>query len=196
MLQSAGTDFGSCISCVLAFRLSSCGARASLPRGTWALPGPGIESNPCLLRWQADPLPLSRQGSPSPCLHRVFLLCASTSLSLLRRTLVELNQGPPSSLHFNLITPFQIQSPEVPGARTSTEGFGRQHSSACGSSGRGANFSSPGSERFSSGSQPNPWPLPETVANGISSFRFLLLREILQPRGYEQKKVCPRGTVH
>ena len=103
---------------------------------------PDQGSNPCLLHWQADPLPMSRQGSPSLCLHGVFLLRVSTSLSLLWRTLVELNQGPASSPHFNLITPFQIQSPEVPGARTSTDKFGRQHSLACDSLARGANFSS------------------------------------------------------
>ena len=32
-------------------RLSNCGARASLLRGMWDLPGPG--TNPCPLHWQA-----------------------------------------------------------------------------------------------------------------------------------------------
>ena len=46
LLQSTGhrhTGFSSCGSWALEHRLSSCGARAQLLRGTWNLPGPGIE---------------------------------------------------------------------------------------------------------------------------------------------------------
>ena len=42
--------------------LSSCGSQAELPHGMWDLPDQG--SHPCLLRWQADSLPLSHRGSP------------------------------------------------------------------------------------------------------------------------------------
>ena len=129
-LQSAGAGFAGSIPRALALRLSS---RASLPRGTWALPWPGIE--PMSPAWV-----FSAREAP-PRVFRGPSFRVSISLSLLRRTLVGLNQGPPSSPHFNLITPFQIQSPEVLGAKTSTDEFGRQRSSACDSSARGANFS-------------------------------------------------------
>ena len=43
-------------------RLSNCGSRAQLLRGTWDLPDQG--SNPCPLHWQADSQPLRHQGSP------------------------------------------------------------------------------------------------------------------------------------
>ena len=41
---------------------SSCGAQAYLLCGMWDLPG--LRSNPCLLHWQVNSLPLSHQGSP------------------------------------------------------------------------------------------------------------------------------------
>ena len=41
---------------------SYCGARAQSLRGTWNLSDQG--SNPCLLLWQVNSLPLSHQGSP------------------------------------------------------------------------------------------------------------------------------------
>ena len=46
LLQSTGsrcTGFSSCGSQALEHRLSSCGTRASLLRGMWDLPGPGLE---------------------------------------------------------------------------------------------------------------------------------------------------------
>ena len=46
LLWSTGSrhaGFSSCGSRALEHRLSSCGARASLLRGTWDLPGPGLE---------------------------------------------------------------------------------------------------------------------------------------------------------
>ena len=46
LLQSTGarcTGFSSCGSRALERRLSSCGTRASLLRGLWDLPGPGLE---------------------------------------------------------------------------------------------------------------------------------------------------------
>ena len=46
LLRSTGsrrTGFSSCGSRALERRLSSCGARAQLLRGTWDLPGPGLE---------------------------------------------------------------------------------------------------------------------------------------------------------
>ena len=42
----------SCGSQALEWRLSSCGSRAQLLRGTWDLPGPGLDPSP--LHWQAD----------------------------------------------------------------------------------------------------------------------------------------------
>ena len=53
----------SCSSRVLEHRLSSCGSRltcCSTAHGIFLHQG----SNPCLLHWQADSLPLSLQGSP------------------------------------------------------------------------------------------------------------------------------------
>ena len=47
-------------------RLSSCGPWPELLRGVRNLPGSGTEFV-CLLPWQVDSLPLSRQGSLSPC---------------------------------------------------------------------------------------------------------------------------------
>ena len=44
-------------------RLSYCGSRAQLLRGTWDLPRPGVE--PVSLHWQADSQPLRHQGSPT-----------------------------------------------------------------------------------------------------------------------------------
>ena len=43
-------------------RLSNCGSRAQLLRGTWDPPRPGPE--PVLLHRQADSQPLHHQGSP------------------------------------------------------------------------------------------------------------------------------------
>ena len=189
MPQSAGSDFSSSVSQVPARRLST--------RGIF----PDQGSNLCLLRWQADPLPLSRQGSPSPCLHRVFLLHVSISLPLLRGTLLGLNQGPPSSPHFNLITSFQIQSPEVLAARTSTDEFGRRHSSAYDSLAKGANFSSfLGVKDLA----PSHSQIPILFQRQwlIASLRFCFCchgGEMLQPRGYDQKKVrrawCTKGAT-
>ena len=44
-------------------RLSSCGSWAYLLCSMWNLLEQG--SNPCLLHWQVDSLPLSHQGSPT-----------------------------------------------------------------------------------------------------------------------------------
>ena len=44
-------------------RLRSCGSQAERSCSMWDPPDRG--SNPCLLHWQADSLPLSHQGSPT-----------------------------------------------------------------------------------------------------------------------------------
>ena len=69
LLQSTGsrhTGFSSCGSQALERRLSSCGARAQLPRGTWDLPGPGLKPvSPAL----ADGfLTIAPPGKPNQCL--------------------------------------------------------------------------------------------------------------------------------
>ena len=43
-------------------RLSNCGSRAQLLRGTWVFPDQGL--NPCPPHRQADSQPLHHQGSP------------------------------------------------------------------------------------------------------------------------------------
>ena len=53
--------FSNCDSLALERRLDSFGAGPQLPHGV-ILPDQG--SNPCLLSWQADSLPLNHQGSP------------------------------------------------------------------------------------------------------------------------------------
>ena len=56
-----GAGFSNCGSLALGHRLDSFCTGAQLPHGM-ILPDQG--SNPCLLNWQADSLPLSHQGSP------------------------------------------------------------------------------------------------------------------------------------
>ena len=56
--RARGLD--SCSSWALDYKLNSCGARCSAACGIFLDQG----SNPCLLHWQADSLPLSHQGSP------------------------------------------------------------------------------------------------------------------------------------
>ena len=51
-------------------------ARASCSEAGGIFPDQG--SNPCLLHWQADSLPLSHQGSP----RSVFLLCVLSQVTL------------------------------------------------------------------------------------------------------------------
>ena len=60
--------FHSCSFQALEHRRNSCGAWAQLlyARGVF----PDQESNPCLLHWQADSLPLSHRGSPIIILYR------------------------------------------------------------------------------------------------------------------------------
>ena len=57
--------FHSCSSQALEHRLSSCGTPAWLLRGLWDLLDQW--SNPHLLHWQVDSIPLSHQGSPPSC---------------------------------------------------------------------------------------------------------------------------------
>ena len=58
----ASCGLGSCAWHALEHWFSSRGARADLPRGLWDLPRSG--SNPRLLHWQVDSLPLSHLGKP------------------------------------------------------------------------------------------------------------------------------------
>ena len=59
---SSACRVSSCDSWALKHSLSSCGTQEWLLHGMWDPPQLG--SNPCLLHWQADALPLSHQGSP------------------------------------------------------------------------------------------------------------------------------------
>ena len=52
----------SCGAWALQRRLKSCSTQALLLHGIWGLSERG--SNPCLLNWQADSIPLGHQGSP------------------------------------------------------------------------------------------------------------------------------------
>ena len=54
--------FSSCSSRALRHRLNSCGPRLGCSAACGTFPDQG--SNPCLLHWQADSLPLSHLGSP------------------------------------------------------------------------------------------------------------------------------------
>ena len=60
--STCGPWASGCGSRALERRRSSFGAGAQLPRGTWDLPGSGIEL--CLLCWQKDAFPLSHPRSP------------------------------------------------------------------------------------------------------------------------------------
>ena len=50
-------------------RVNHCGTKAYFLQGTWGI-FPDRGSNPCLLHWQEDSLPLSRQGSPEGLLWK------------------------------------------------------------------------------------------------------------------------------
>ena len=60
--EVASYGLNSCGSQALEQRLSSCGAWTCCSVAYGIFPDQG--SNPCLLHWQADSLPLSHQGSP------------------------------------------------------------------------------------------------------------------------------------
>ena len=75
------TGFRSCGSWALAHRLNSCSTQAQF----WLLTACGIfqGSNPSLLHWQVDSLPLSHQGSPEQSLLNVKRKGHSQNLPLL-----------------------------------------------------------------------------------------------------------------
>ena len=54
--------FSSCGFWALEHRRRSCGKQAQLLCGMWIFPDQG--SNPCVLHWQADAIPLDHQGNP------------------------------------------------------------------------------------------------------------------------------------
>ena len=69
--------FSSCSSQALEHRFNSCGTRAQLLTACGLFPHQG--SNPCLLHWQADSLPLSHQRSSTDVLikevSKYVLIC-------------------------------------------------------------------------------------------------------------------------
>ena len=63
--------FSSCSTWALERRVSSCGARAQLPRGTWDLPRPGLEPvSPALAGRFLTTAP---PGKPKSCISKGFL---------------------------------------------------------------------------------------------------------------------------
>ena len=85
-------SFTCCSLWALEYRLSSCGSWTQLLPSMWIFPDQG--SNPCLLPWKADSLPLSHQGSPRNIFERRG---SGKSLSRVQLFVTPMDCSPPGS---------------------------------------------------------------------------------------------------
>ena len=106
LLRCRAQALGCGASAAAAHELSSCSSQGSRAQARWlqviglCSVARGIfldrESNPCLLQWQVESLPLSHQGSPEPCFflfamfiyQRAFLIFLNKELFCLNSRIV------------------------------------------------------------------------------------------------------------